>query len=139
MGFVFIDGDHSTEGVRRDIGNLLGLVPKTTIVFIMHDSFNPNCRKGITSAEWSKCRHVQSVEVDFIPGKFFRNHHDTARPRTMWGGFACAILTPEPRNGPLEIKESQREVYRAVKRVSIHGLKNLVDLVRNLKSRIRSQ
>jgi hypothetical protein len=124
LSFVFIDGDHTPEGVRRDIENLLKLVPRTLLVFILHDSFNPGCRGGILSADWAQSPHVQSVEVDFVPGVFHRYAIGTAEARTMWGGFACAILTPEKRDGPLQIKETQRHVHDAVKGISIHGWQN---------------
>ena len=124
LSFVFIDGDHSRDGVQRDIENLLKLVPRTLLVFIMHDSFNPGCRLGIESAGWDKSPYVQAVEIDFVPGIFHRYAVSTATPRSMWGGFACAMLTPEKRNGPLKIQKSQLHAHNAVKRVSIHGWQN---------------
>jgi len=120
LSFVLLDGDHSPEVVRQDIENLLELVPRTLLLFIMHDSFNPGCREGILSADWTKSPYVQSVEVDFIPGVFHRYAIGTAEERSMWGGFACAILTPEKRGGPLEVKQSQRHLHDRVKGISIH-------------------
>ena len=46
VGFVLIDGDHSTDGVRRDIDNILRYKPSTTLYIIMHDSFNPVVSAG---------------------------------------------------------------------------------------------
>jgi len=52
LGFVLIDGDHSRDGVRADINNLLTVVPKCMVVVLMHDSFNPDCSEGMRSANW---------------------------------------------------------------------------------------
>ena len=49
VGFALIDGDHSTDGVRRDIDNILRYKPSTTLYIIMHDSFNPVVRGGLTA------------------------------------------------------------------------------------------
>lgn len=124
VGFVLIDGDHSAEGVRRDIEALLELQPQQQVVFILHDSFNPACREGMRTANWAKSPFVHHVELDFIPGIYHYEAHDTAEPKTMWGGFACAVLTPEKRNGPLIVQEFQLHLHEAIKRVSSHMTPN---------------
>lgn len=118
VGFVLIDGDHSAEGVRRDIEALLELQPQQQLVIILHDSFNPACRKGMQTANWAKSSFVHSVELDFIPGIYHYDAFDTAEPRSMWGGFGCAILSPEKRVGTLLIQESQKGLHEAVKQDS---------------------
>ena len=40
--FILIDGDHSTQGVQRDINALLQYKPRKRCVILMHDSFNRN-------------------------------------------------------------------------------------------------
>jgi len=121
VGVVLVDGSHSTEGVRRDIEALLELQPQQPMVFIMHDSFNPACREGMRQANWAKSPFVREVELDFTPGVYHHQAQETAEPRTMWGGFACAVLTPERRNGPLIVQESQLHLHQAVKRGSSHN------------------
>lgn len=121
VSFVLIDGDHSTEGVRRDINALLSVAPTTEMVVLMHDSFNPDCRAGIVSARWQKSPHVHEVEVDFIPGVYHQQAYDTAAARTMWGGFACALLKPEPRQGELVISKRQQGLFEALFQQSSHA------------------
>jgi hypothetical protein len=74
------------------------------------------------------------VELDFIPGIYHYEAHDTAGPRSMWGGFAIAVLTPEYRNGMLIVQESQKHLHEAIKRVSIHTSSNHLQ---RLRKRIR--
>lgn len=128
LDFVLVDGDHSTEGVKRDICALLNYIPKGRCIILLHDSFNPDCRKGILNAPWAESPYVQFVELDFIPGIYHEAAFDTAGPRTMWGGFACAVLEPIHRKGNLVISESQRGLFEAIYRVSSHR-KNLVNTV----------
>lgn len=112
--FVLIDGDNSTEGVRRDIEALLALKPVNDVVIILHNSFNPDCRAGMTSANWSASPHVHAVDVDFVPGVFFQEAYSTIPAGSMYGGFGCALLKPERREGPLEIRQSERQVFETV-------------------------
>src|SRR5262249_36395803 len=70
LGFVLIDGDHSTEGVRSDINAVLRYRPVRPVYVVFHDSFHPPCRQGILAADWAACEHVHSVEVDFVPGVY---------------------------------------------------------------------
>jgi Methyltransferase domain len=120
VGFVLIDGDHSREGVRRDVESVIKLKVKERMVILMHDGFNPGCRSGMREANWAACPHVHYVELDFTSGNFHAQDHDTAQARSMWGGFACAVLEPEERQGPLEIRERQRGLFEAIYPLSIH-------------------
>ncbi len=120
VDFVLIDGDHTTEGVKRDIEAILRLPAQRRIVLLMHDSFNPDCRRGMLEADWQTNPHVRFVELDFSVGDFHFSPVDTAEPKSMWGGFACAVLEPGEREGPLQIGEHQRKKFEAIKAISMH-------------------
>jgi hypothetical protein len=137
VSFVLIDGDHSIEGVRRDINSLLGVPPSCEMVVLMHDAFNPDCRAGILSANWQLCPHVHEVEIDYIPGVYHQQAYDTAAARTMWGGFACALLKPEHRQGDLLISQRQQGLFEAVFLQSSHAPKQPTAFQRS-KARMRS-
>ena len=69
LGFVLIDGNHSEYGVRSDINSLLDYKPDAPLYILMHDSFNPGCRRGMRTAEWSSNPHVHLVELDYVSGR----------------------------------------------------------------------
>ena len=117
LGFVLIDGDHSANGVRRDIECLLDYRPQCPLFVVMHDSFNPNVRNGIRAARWGDNEWVHSVELDYLPGILARGGEEH---REMWGGFALAILLPVPRSGELVVTARMQHMFEAVFRHSVH-------------------
>lgn len=137
IDFILVDGDHSTKGVRNDINTLLSFRPKGRCIIIMHDSFNPECREGIRTADWAGSPHVHSIDLDFIPGIYHEHAYDTAPARSMWGGFACAVLQSAERRESLEVRESQRGLFEAVRQVSMHAPKVSGGGDASLISRIR--
>lgn len=138
VGFVLIDGDHSALGVCRDIQAVLSVAPRGRLVVLMHDSFNPDCRRGIVSADWAACPYVHAVEVDFVPGVYHESPHDTAAERSMWGGFACAVIDPVARKGQLEIRQSQQGLFRAVHAVSSHRHGASPSLIRRIVAKVKA-
>lgn len=121
LGFVLIDGDHSTEGVRNDINAVLQHTPVRPIYIVFHDSFHPPCRKGILAADWRLCPYIHYVEIDFIPGVYHYEAFDTATPRSMYGGLSLALMLPEKRTHELIIHQSQKGLFDTVLPHSSHG------------------
>lgn len=122
LGFILIDGDHSTEGVRSDINIILAnYKPVCPLYIIMHDAFNPECRAGILSANWPDCRYVHFLEIDFIPGVYHFEAFDTAESKSMWAGFALALMLPYERSKPLTIYQSQRGAFDTIYQFSRHA------------------
>lgn len=111
LGFVIIDGDHTEKGVRRDIENVLRYIPTGPLYIIMHDSFNPHCRKGIITANWPSNPHVHMLEVDYIVGRFV-SKEGTDNYREMWCGFALAILLPEKRADDVFVHQNEALMFR---------------------------
>lgn len=115
--FIFVDGDHSAEGVRKDLEFILAVRPTAPMTVLMHDSFNPHCRHGILTARWSQNPHCHFVDVDFSPGVL---HPDDAIRGQMWGGLGYALFLPEPRKHSLEVKTTHRPMFEAAFRQSIY-------------------
>jgi hypothetical protein len=126
LGFVLVDGNHQTSAVRSDIDHLLQHVPTGPVYVLMHDSFNPACRKGILSAGWQECRHVHYLDVDFVAGEFFDKRRDEAKARSMWRGLALAVMLPQPRSGELTIQQSSQGAFETLYAQSVHRPRPLI-------------
>jgi len=114
LGLVLIDGDHSEEGVRRDINSVLQLKPKGPVAIVMHDSFHPPVRAGIRSADWTRSPYVHYVEVDFVSGCFTPGR--TSINESMYCGFGFALMLPEERTKKLQVFESEWELFEIIRR-----------------------
>jgi glycosyltransferase involved in cell wall biosynthesis len=113
VDFILIDGDHSAEGVRNDLNLVLSYIPKKPLFLMMHDSFNPECRRGMLEADWNKCPYVQWVDLDFVPGRLIEN--GSTADGEMWGGLALAYLTPTIKDGQLIIDRSANTMHELIK------------------------
>jgi hypothetical protein len=120
LGFVLGDGDHSASGVQADIEALLCHRPRGPVLVLLHDSFNPDCRAGIRRAGWGRSAFVHSLELDYVVGGYHPTAQGGAFARSMWGGFALALLRPEPRTGELIITAAQESMHGFVFRQSAH-------------------
>jgi hypothetical protein len=133
-----IDADHRREGIRRDIEAVLGHTPAQPLYLLLHDSFNPDCRRGMREANWSANPHVHLVELDFVPGRFVTDEEPDGQ-REMWCGFALAVLLPEKRSGDVILHENESLAFRSALRHSVHASGrwwNPVYLVRELTYRV---
>lgn len=116
--FVLIDGDHSAEGVRRDIEIMLNYRPTRPMIMMMHDGFNPECRRGMIEAEWQRSPYVHFVDLDFIPGRIVETGGGGSGE--MWGGLAMAYFSPVEREGELQFAMTSRQTFeRAVQAVAV--------------------
>jgi hypothetical protein len=122
LEFVLIDGDHSRDGVKQDIEILLEFRPTKLLYVVMHDSFNPDVRQGITDANWAVSPYVHCVELDFVPGAF---HSRPDIYREMWGGFALALLLPVEREGDLVIQAYHALQFQTMLPHSVHHRQGL--------------
>lgn len=118
--FVLIDGDHSKKGVFRDLTAVLSYPHKHALSILLHDSFNPQCRKGIKSIDFSKYPMVEYVELDYVTGSFWHNESY----REMWGGFALIKLNPNKKASSVQINSSQKHLFNIAHLNSIHLIKD---------------
>jgi hypothetical protein len=100
LEFILIDGDHSAEGVRRDLNSVLQFQPTRDVYVMMHDSFNPACRSGMLAADWATARHVSFADLDFIHGKVVQQGGPF--DGELWGGLALLVLKAAPQP-PVEL------------------------------------
>jgi hypothetical protein len=131
LQFVLIDGLHTAAGVRSDIETLMRYRPQRDVWIAMHDSFNPECRRGMLQAAWASNPHVHHVEIDFVSGQY--NRPESNRSREMWCGLGLALMRAEPRSGELRISEDERALFDAVFGLSSHRPRPLARLVRRAR------
>ena len=74
---VIIDADHSRKAIARD---LEGILPYADII-LLHDSSNPDCRKGMLDVLGKQDSHAYSLDLISSSIK-----HDG-----LWGGIGIAI------------------------------------------------
>jgi cephalosporin hydroxylase len=110
--FALVDGDHSSSGVRNDLNALIARRPLRRAYVAMHDSFNPECRKGILEADWER-PWVSALEVDFTIGNVMPQPHVFGE---LWGGLAVAELSEVNREGPLDLGQTGRLAFEAAVR-----------------------
>ena len=117
--FVLIDADHTAAGVRGDVESVLRYRPtKRPLYVVMHDSFNPECRRGMKEAPWETNPHVLAVELDFVVGMLCGKDEPPGYERAMWCGLGLAIFFPERRVGQLRIHEREAAHFQAALRHS---------------------
>lgn len=96
LGVALIDGDHTEAGVRSDIEAFLVHRWRQTLFLLMHDSYNPDCRRGMETAHWAANPRVHYVELDFVWGTLCGIPPYTGE---MWGGLGLAYFKTEDRTG----------------------------------------
>lgn len=94
IDFVLIDGDHSAEGVRRDIVDVLGADAVAETVIVLHDTLNPEVRRGIEAAGIAEHPKVALYELDMVPGYLARREPYRLQ---MWGGLGVIVVNAPHR------------------------------------------
>ena len=88
VDFVLVDGDHSAEGVRQDIEQLLEADAIAHTVILIHDTLNQDVRRGVEAVDYEAHQKVSWGELDFVPGYVARLPE---RLGECWGGIGLLI------------------------------------------------
>jgi hypothetical protein len=97
VDFVMVDGDHSAEGARRDVADLLASDAIKNAVILAHDSLNQEVRQGLEEVPYGEIGKVAFVDMDFVVG------YVPAEPPMLgecWGGLALIVVDESGRFGP---------------------------------------
>ncbi len=89
IDFILIDGDHSTEGVCRDLTTVLESDAVRSTLIVLHDTMNPWVRSGIQNADPDSFEKVRTFSLDFIPGGVFGGSGEVPE---LWGGLGVALI-----------------------------------------------
>jgi hypothetical protein len=112
VDFILIDGDHSQDGLKRDIALVLQYVPVKPLFVVMHDCLNPGCRQAMLESAWHDSPYCHWVELDLVPGRPVDN--DEPAKGELWGGLAVAYFQPSPRKGPLTVNRTAESLFRTL-------------------------
>lgn len=89
IDFVLIDGDHSAEGARRDMEDVLASDAVTRAVVLAHDTLNQEVRAGLEAVPFADIDKVAFVDLDFVGG------YVPAEPPIRgecWGGLGLVVV-----------------------------------------------
>jgi hypothetical protein len=89
VDFVLVDGDHSADGVRSDLEDLLSSPAIADTVILIHDSMNEQVRSGLDAVRYAAHPKVAHVNLDFVPGYMFR---DPDHRHELWGGLGLVVV-----------------------------------------------
>ncbi|WP_354699207.1 hypothetical protein DSM112329_04916 [Paraconexibacter sp. AEG42_29] len=88
VDFALVDGDHSSEGVRRDVEALLASPAVTDTIIITHDTGNERVRAGLDAVPYGAYPKVAHVDLDFVPGHLGQDRF----PGELWYGLGLIVV-----------------------------------------------
>lgn len=87
--FALVDGDHSAEGVRRDLEDLLDSPAFARGAIAIHDIANEEVRRGVDAVRFEGYPKVTHVELDWVPGQMFA---EPALRHELWYGLGLVLV-----------------------------------------------
>ena len=94
VDFVLVDGDHTAEGVRRDVEDLLASPAVRHTVIVAHDTANESVRSGLLGAALEDHPSVAYVDLDFVAGHVSASG---AFAGELWGGLGLIVVDADAR------------------------------------------
>lgn len=125
INLILVDGDHETDSVLKELNLILGYVPETYTIVLIHDTFYPTIRIAMNSIQWNEYKHVYFVDLDLIAGtrweigamcKEDASINDISgigRSGAYHLGFGMIVLMNTERDFDLEYFKSYQKVYDA--------------------------
>ena len=89
VDFALVDGDHTAEGVQRDVEDLLGSDAVSMTVILLHDTANEEVRAGLDAVDYASSPKVKAVDLDFVPGYLVKT---AAFHNEIWGGLGLIVV-----------------------------------------------
>ncbi|MFI4992211.1 MAG: class I SAM-dependent methyltransferase [Solirubrobacterales bacterium] len=89
IDFVLVDGDHSAQGVRQDMEDLLNSRAISQTVILAHDTLNEEVRQGLQEVDYEAHEHLAWIDLDFVPGYVARLPE---RFGECWGGLGLIVI-----------------------------------------------
>ncbi len=89
VDFVLVDGDHSSDGVRQDLQDLLDSPALARTVILIHDTASPQVRAGLDAVHFDAWPKVAYVELDWVPGRLFAERE---LRNELWYGVGLVLV-----------------------------------------------
>jgi hypothetical protein len=89
VDFVLVDGDHSADGAREDVEDLLASEALETTVILAHDTLNQEVRRGLEEVRYAEIGKVAFVDLDFVGG--YVPSEPPLRGQ-CWGGLGLIVV-----------------------------------------------
>jgi hypothetical protein len=105
IDFALVDGDHSADGVERDMRDLLDSPAVSNTVILMHDTMNPEVRRGLMAVDYAAYPKVRHLAMDFVAGGAMVGGTFAGE---MWGGLGLLIVDAVNTRGPGEAVRDER-------------------------------
>jgi hypothetical protein len=90
VDFALVDGDHSPDGVRRDLTDLLESPAVGRTVILLHDMANEAVRGGVRAVDFAGYPKVAYVDFGFV---------EVPQPdgalAERWGGLGLVVVDPD--------------------------------------------
>ncbi len=96
VDFALVDGDHSADGVRRDVVDLLSSDAVTDAVILLHDTANAQVRAGLAAAALVGHPKVRMLDLAFV-----ELQRPAAVLREEWGGLGLIVVGPDDGTPPV--------------------------------------
>jgi Methyltransferase domain len=109
VDFVLVDGDHSADGVRQDVEDLLASPAVRRTIIVLHDTMNETVRAGLESVRYETHPKVAYVELDLVAGYMFR---EPSLLHELWGGLGLVVVD-STRDAYFSEPARQRKYYEA--------------------------
>ena len=84
VDLVLVDGDHSADGVRRDLEDLLASPAVGRTLILIHDTTNEEVRAGVDRVDLDRAAKVAYADLDAVSGRLFRAE---SLRNQLWGGL----------------------------------------------------
>jgi hypothetical protein len=111
VDFVLIDGDHTREGVRRDIEDLLGSKAVSRTLIAVHDAMNEEVAAGLAEIDLDAYPNVVFVDFGFV-----RLRQNPGPLQEIWGGLGLIVCDQQATLGiPPERRGHDRLLWTAVR------------------------
>jgi hypothetical protein len=94
VDFALVDGDHTADGVRSDVEDLLNSPAVERTAIVVHDTANEDVRSGLEQLALEDHPAVAHVDLDLVPGHLSA---DGAFAGQLWGGLGLIVADKAAR------------------------------------------